>query len=113
MPDTDDIELLKLQAELCKTFADPKRLFIIKELRQGEKSVGQLAEKLGIRPANVSQHLAILRNTGIIDFTRRENYVCYFLKDKNLVKLLMEFKSTVGKGRIAGKISAEKMAEGY
>jgi len=43
------MELLKLQAELCKTFADPKRLFILKELRSGEKSVGQLAEKLGVR----------------------------------------------------------------
>lgn len=84
MPDTDDIELLKLQAELCKTFANPKRLFIIKELRHGEKSVGQLAEKLGIRPANVSQHLAILRDRGVVEARREATTIYYCLADSKI-----------------------------
>ncbi len=101
-------------AKLFKILSNPVRLEILCHiLSSKEICVKNLTEFLGRRQANVSQHLAILRNTGIIDFTRRENYVCYFLKDKNLVKLLMEFKSTVGKGRMLGKVSTEKLAEGY
>ena len=77
----DEMELLKLQAELCKTFADPKRLFILKELRSGEKSVGQLAEKLGVRPSNVSQHMAILRDRGAVEARREATTVYYRLAD--------------------------------
>lgn len=71
------MDLLKLQADICKAFADPKRLFIIKELAQGERSVGELAEKLGVRSANVSQHLAILRDRGIVE-ARREGTTLFY-----------------------------------
>lgn len=84
MRDTADIELLKLQADLCKTFADPKRLFIIKELCNGERSVGQLAEKLGVRPANVSQHLAILRDRGAVEARREATTLYYRLSDPKI-----------------------------
>jgi ArsR family transcriptional regulator len=43
-----NLELFKLQAELCKTFADPSRLIIIQELRDGEKSVSELQSVLDI-----------------------------------------------------------------
>ncbi|MDQ7849498.1 MAG: metalloregulator ArsR/SmtB family transcription factor [Armatimonadota bacterium] len=42
-----------------------KRLEILDALRNGERSVGELAEALGIRKANISQHLAVLRGKGI------------------------------------------------
>ena len=72
-----DIELYKLQAELCKTFADPKRLIIISELRNGEKSVGELVEVLQSPQAVVSRHLAILRHRGVVQ-TRREGLNIYY-----------------------------------
>ena len=43
-----NLELFKLQAELCKAFADPSRLIIIQELRDGEKSVSELQAVLDI-----------------------------------------------------------------
>ncbi len=69
--------LLKLQAEICKTLAHPKRLMIIHQLREGEMSVGQLASGLDLPQANVSQHLAMLRERGIVS-TRREGTTIYY-----------------------------------
>lgn len=71
------VQLFKLQAEICKTLADSKRLMILHELREGERSVGQLVSTLGLPQANVSQHLAILRDRGIVA-TRREGTTIYY-----------------------------------
>ena len=77
MPDKYNVELYQLKAELCKTFADPKRLMIINELRGGEKSVGSLVGVLKIPQAVVSRNLAILRHRGIVR-TRREGVNIYY-----------------------------------
>ena len=77
MIDESRMEVFRLQAEICKTLADVKRLTIIHELRDGERSVGQLVSELGVPQANVSQHLAILRERGIVS-TRREGTSIYY-----------------------------------
>ena len=71
------IELFKMQAEICKTLSDAKRLMIVHELRDGELSVGQLGARLELPQANVSQHLAILRKRGIVS-TRREGTSVFY-----------------------------------
>jgi DNA-binding transcriptional ArsR family regulator len=73
----NDFELYKLKAELCKTFADPTRLMIINQLRQGEKAVGNLVQVLQAPQAVVSRHLAVLRTRGIVT-TRREGVSVYY-----------------------------------
>jgi ArsR family transcriptional regulator len=73
-----------MQADICKAFADPKRLFIIKELAQGERSVGELAGKLGVRSANVSQHLAILRDRGVVEARREGTTLFYYLTNPRI-----------------------------
>jgi len=70
MMDDSQVEIFHLQAEICKCLADPKRLMIIHELESGEKSVGELAD-------NTSQHLAILRNAGVI-IPRREGSTVFY-----------------------------------
>lgn len=70
-------QLVKLQADICKTLADPNRLMIIHELREGEKSVGQLVSNLGLPQSNVSRHLAVLREGGIV-LTRRDGTTIYY-----------------------------------
>ena len=69
--------LFKLQADICHTLADQTRLMILHELRSGEKSVGQLVSDLELPQANVSRHLAILRERGVV-FTRREGTTIYY-----------------------------------
>ena len=84
MPDQIDFELYKLKAELCKTFADSKRLIIINELRNGEKAVGDIAENLGISQAVVSRQLAILRDRGVVRPRREGTNVYYSLSDSKI-----------------------------
>lgn len=77
-------ELYKLKAELCKTFSDPKRLFIIEELGSAEKAVGDLAQVLHVPQAVVSRHLAILRDRGIVKARREGTTVYYSLTDPRI-----------------------------
>ena len=77
MIDESKKQLFEHQAGICKTLADAKRLMILHELRDSEKSVGQLVSGLDLPQANVSQHLAILRERGIVT-TRREGTTIYY-----------------------------------
>lgn len=70
-------ELLTLHASVCKGLADPKRLLIINSLRDGELSVSEICETLDLKQANVSQHLAILRDKGLV-VTRRDGQRVYY-----------------------------------
>jgi ArsR family transcriptional regulator len=72
-----DREIYKLHAEICGTLASPKRLEILNLLRDGEKSVNELAALAELNQTNVSQHLAVLRSHGIVT-TRREGANVYY-----------------------------------
>lgn len=67
----------ELHAEICKTLSSPIRLDILNLLRDGEKTVTVLAEALGIRQANLSQHLAVLRQRRMVT-TRRAGTSIYY-----------------------------------
>ena len=82
----DNIEIYSLKAELCKTFADPKRLIILNELRDGEKSVGELASAIGIGHAIVSRHLGILRDKGIVKYRREGTTVYYRISNMKIIE---------------------------
>ena len=62
----NDMELYRSKAALCKVFADPRRLMIINELREGEKMVGDLAKSLEWPQAVISRLLAFLRERGVV-----------------------------------------------
>ena len=69
--------LFTLHAEVCKAMANPTRLKIINALQHGEQPVRVLAKLLHVRKANLSQHLAVLRQRGIVA-TRREGLNIYY-----------------------------------
>ncbi|MFC1913855.1 ArsR/SmtB family transcription factor [Chloroflexota bacterium] len=79
-------EVLRLQAELCKSLSDPKRLQIIQELRGGEKAVSELGGILGLKQSNTSQHLAVLRRIGVIAPRKEGNTVYYRLADAKIAE---------------------------
>lgn len=91
----DDVrEIYELHARVCKAIADPKRLLIINELRDGARSVGEIADELGLSQPNTSQHLAILRERSIVTTSRSGNTVYYSLNSRKVidaVDLLREF----------------------
>jgi DNA-binding transcriptional ArsR family regulator len=70
-------QIFEMQADFCRCLADPKRLMIIHELREGEKSVGELSQILGLKQSNTSQHLAVLRKAGIL-LPRKAGNVTYY-----------------------------------
>jgi len=76
--------LYELQSEVCKTLASPKRLEILNALKDGEKTVGELVEILGVPKANVSQHLAVMRLKGILK-SRREGVSIFYRISNNKV----------------------------
>lgn len=73
-----DKKLYEMQAELCKTLSNPKRLEILDILKdEGEICVNELAERLEIPKANTSQHLAVLRQAGVVN-TRKDGINVYY-----------------------------------
>ncbi|MBM4462943.1 MAG: winged helix-turn-helix transcriptional regulator [Chloroflexi bacterium] len=72
-------EIFRRQSEVCKSLADPNRLMMIHELKEGAKSVTELAERLGLKQSNTSQHLAVLRKAGVVNPQRQGNIIYYSL----------------------------------
>lgn len=72
-----DPDIFELHAHFCKIFSDPKRLRIMWRLKEGECSVGDLAEELGVTVTNVSQHLRVMRDKGAVE-TRRDGKTIYY-----------------------------------
>jgi len=72
-----DKSLFEMQAELCKTLTNPKRIEILNTLKNEEKTVTDLVIALGASKANVSQHLAVMRHKGILA-TRREGVNVFY-----------------------------------
>jgi len=81
-----DPQLYKLHASICHTLANPKRLEIIDQLRSGEMSVTELAEALGISQSNLSQHLALMRQRGIVTTRRKGLNVFYKLSNPKIIQ---------------------------
>jgi len=79
-------ELNQLHASVCKGLADPKRLLIINVLRNGEMSVGEICEELELPQANVSQHLAIMRERGLVNARKDGQFVFYSLTTMKIVE---------------------------
>ncbi len=88
-------EVFELQAEICKTLANPKRLEIIATLKDGELSVGELVEKLGITKANVSQHLAILRQRKVVTSRRAGVNIYYRINNPKIIEACALMKSVL------------------
>ena len=66
-------------ARLLEALANPRRLMILCELAEGERSVGALVEIVGLQQAALSQHLAKLRAEGIVATRRQAQMIFYRL----------------------------------
>jgi len=73
----DEKRIFQFHAEICKTFSSPIRLEIISKLRDEKKSVNEIATLTGVRQATISQHLAVLRQRGVVS-TQREGINIYY-----------------------------------
>lgn len=89
-------ELYRLQAEFCKGMAHPKRIRILRTLKGGEKTVTELSKLTGIPQANVSQHLAILRQFGLLQARRDGTNIYYAISDHRIVEACELVRNCIG-----------------
>ncbi len=89
-------ELYRLQAEFCKGMAHPKRIRLLRTLKNGEKSVTELTRLTGIPQANLSQHLALLRQFGLLQTRRDGSNVYYNISDQRIVEACDLVRSCIG-----------------
>jgi len=85
-PERIDTTILELHARVCKTMAHPVRLALLNAMRQGELSVGELAEATGVSQPTASQHLASLRGEGLVNHTRHGNEVHYSIAHPKMIE---------------------------
>lgn len=78
-------EITALQAEVLKTLASTRRLEILHALAREPREVSRIAAELGVSQPNVSQHLAILRSTGLVEAEREGREVRYRLTDPEVI----------------------------
>lgn len=75
-------------ATLLKTLAHPARLMLACTLAEGEYSVSELEEKLGIHQPSLSQQLGVLREAGIVETRREAKQIFYRLTQEKAALLI-------------------------
>ena len=81
-------EIYRLHAEFCKILADANRLLIITELARAELPVYELMRRLGLRQSNVSKHLGLMREHGLVNARREGSTVYYSLSDPRIYEAI-------------------------
>jgi ArsR family transcriptional regulator, nickel/cobalt-responsive transcriptional repressor len=83
-----DAASAKVVATTLQALATPSRLLILGRLHEGEATVGELAEAVGMEQSAVSHQLRLLRNLGLVDGERRGRSIVYSLYDNHVAQLL-------------------------
>jgi len=78
----------KWQAKVAKALAHPTRIAILEMLRRGEICVCEMSPELGASQANVSQHLAILRDSNLVIARRDGTRMMYRVTDERVFRVL-------------------------
>ncbi len=79
--------LVELVAQRFRLIGEPMRIRLLDRLRHEEQGVGELADALGASQQNVSKHLAILHQAGIVGRRKEGNRVVYAITDESVFTL--------------------------
>lgn len=86
-------------ADLLKALANPQRLRVLCLLIEGERSVSQINERVPLSQSALSQHLAVLREKGLVDTRKQAQTVFYRVADgpvHRIIQTLHEIYCAVG-----------------
>jgi len=72
--------LFEKQAEIAKAIAHPLRIAVVNFLKDGEQCVCDIAEHVGSERSNVSRHLSVMLNAGLLEYRKEGLKVIYKLK---------------------------------
>lgn len=94
-------QIYELHADMCKVFTSSVRVEIIEILQDGKKSVSELVELTGLSQSNISQHLQIMKEKGVLTPEKKGNHVFYSLSNPKIAEAF----------RIMREILLSKMAD--
>jgi DNA-binding transcriptional ArsR family regulator len=80
-------QFFTLIAEVLKAMADPLRLQVLSLLMDGERCVGELVRETAGSQANVSKHLGVLRQAGLVRCRREGHSIIYAIDDPGLFEI--------------------------
>jgi DNA-binding transcriptional ArsR family regulator len=83
-----DAATAKQVATTLQALATPSRLLILATLQDGPRTVGELAEAVGMGQSAVSHQLRLLRNLGLVDDERQGRHIHYRLFDDHVAELI-------------------------
>lgn len=89
--DVTDSQRWGRAADLLRMLGHPVRLALIEELSKAPKCVTDIQDLLEVRQANVSQHLAVLREAELVACHEDGNLRCYYVLRPDLVRDLLRF----------------------
>ena len=79
--------LVELVAQRFRVLGEPMRIKLLDRLREGEASVNELSEQLGASQQNVSKHLTMLAEAGMLARRKDRNHVYYRIADEGVFAL--------------------------
>jgi len=79
-------QIFEMQCTICKSLAHPVRLQIVDRLNKGEASAAELLRVLRISKGNLSKHMSLLVQSGIVESLRRGRQIFYSLTDPEIHK---------------------------
>jgi DNA-binding transcriptional ArsR family regulator len=82
-----ELAIFEMQAQLCQSLSQAIRLRIIHALKEGPKSVNEIATIVGSSQPTVSRHLALLRSTDLLTAHRKGAEVFYEITNPQLVEI--------------------------
>ncbi|HMS60938.1 MAG TPA: metalloregulator ArsR/SmtB family transcription factor [Solirubrobacteraceae bacterium] len=80
-------QLTDLIAQRFRVLGEPMRIRLLDALRDQERAVGDLAERLDASQQNVSKHLGVLHQAGLVSRTKRGAFVVYAIADDGVFEL--------------------------
>ena len=79
--------LVELVAQRFRVIGEPMRIKLLDHLRDGDATVNELTASLGASQQNVSKHLGVLRQAGIVSRTKHGTSVRYAIADPSVFEL--------------------------
>ncbi|UCG49799.1 MAG: winged helix-turn-helix transcriptional regulator [Phycisphaerales bacterium] len=101
---TEEKQLLfERQAEIAKALSHPVRIAVVNFLKDGEQCVCDIAEYVGAERSNVSRHLAVMVNAGLLSYRKQGLKVIYELR----CPCILEFFVCIG-GVLKQQVEADR-----
>jgi DNA-binding transcriptional ArsR family regulator len=88
-------DLIELISRRFRVLADPTRIKLVDLLRQGEASVQELSEDIDSTQQNVSKHLGVLLQAGIVGRRKVGNYAYYAIADEGVFALCEDVRGSL------------------